>query len=150
MPKLLTIDQGTKTQFDPPPRLLGLVIIIYRYTHTHTGRKNGFTHIVNVTCSCSDGRICLTKFPPEFSYFTSSLMQILIVAIMCELIPAVSMPPKVNPGHLLHDESINCQMPSPPGICKQQKTCFVTSCRHFRRHSESRVSNSQVLSFWRR
>ena len=42
-----------------------------------------------------------------------------------------------------------------PGICcmiscKQQKTCFVTSCRHFRRRSESRVSSSQTLSFWSR
>ena len=33
---------------------------------------------------------------------------------------------------------------------QQQKTRFVTSCRHFWRRSESRVSNSQALSFWSR
>ena len=41
-------------------------------------------------------------------------------------------------------------VPAPPGICKQPNTCFVASCRHFRRRSELRVSSSQALSFWSR
>ena len=39
--------------------------------------------------------------------------------------------------------------PGPPGNCKQQKSCFVTSCRHFRRdnvHSQ----RFQTPSFWNR
>ena len=61
-------------------------------------------------------------------------------------------PPRANPGHLFHDESwgpgIWQLIVSPPGIYKQQQTCFVTSCRRFLRRSESGVSSSQALSFW--
>ena len=50
-------------------------------------------------------------------------------------------PPLGKPRHLIHDES---QGPGiwqlivsrPPGICKQQKHCFVTFCRRSRRRSE--------------
>ena len=66
-------------------------------------------------------------------------------------------PPQANPGHLIHDESrgpgrlaVN-SVPPPPGICKQQKICFVTSCRHFLRFPTAfrvKVSSSQALPFW--
>ena len=75
-------------------------------------------------------------------------------SLMCESIPTARMPsPRANPEHLFHEDSRRLgiwQLVSrPPGICKQE-TCFVTSFRHFRRRSKSRVSSSQTLSFWSR
>ena len=60
--------------------------------------------------------------------------------------------PRANPGLWMHDDSRG------PGIWElivsllnnNKKTRFVTSCCHFWRRSESRVSNSQALSFWSR
>ena len=44
-------------------------------------------------------------------------------------------------------------VPRPPGHLQTTKNLFsniLQSCRHFRRRSESKVSNSQALSFWTR
>ena len=69
-------------------------------------------------------------------------------AEVCRFTLAASIPPGkprafdaryvTGPGHLEFNSD-------PLGICKQEKTCFVRSCRHFRRRSESRVSNMVIL-----
>ena len=61
---------------------------------------------------------------------------------MCKYIPAANIP-QANPGYFIHGESwetrhlvhvVNSVLT--PGLCKQQKTCFVTSRHHFQQRSE--------------
>ena len=72
-------------------------------------------------------------------------------SLMCESIPSASIPRGEfrgrGIGHLVVDS-----VPIPRAFenNNNKKACFVTSCRHFRRRSESRVSSSQALSFWSR
>ena len=96
------------------------------------------------------------KLAVYMKYFSS--LQFVNIQFMCESIPAASIPPPPPrkprefharwvpaAGHLEVFKIIVFQ--SPGHFSKQTKNCFVTSRRHFRRCSESRVSNTVILKF---
>ena len=61
--------------------------------------------------------------------------------LMCELIPAASIPSRDNPGHLMHDEAWGpgiwqLIVSRAPGHLQTKIACLVTLHRHFRRRSE--------------
>ena len=76
-------------------------------------------------------------------------LTILITLIMCESIPAASIPRPLG----MHGESRGpgiwqLIVSRPPGHLEAtKKNCFVTSCPHFRRRSESRVSRINHCHF---
>ena len=90
------------------------------------------------------------------SDFTSQLPSLSFEHFMCESISTARIP-QGNPKHLSHDDSRgpgNWQLivSQPPGHLQTTTNLFCNIRCHFQRHSESRVSSSQTLSFlsrWR-